>query len=265
MDLFCKVCTGCGKFILDQVIGVNAEYYHPACLKCSADGCGKGLDGYICVNGYLRCSEHQEDECPTVACSSCNKNIYGAVVRSCGLRVHEDCFVCAFCDTKLEKATTKLKKDKLCCPTCILKPEKELVPLPSSARRQKESEPEETFAETTESHPDDKGDEHLEPFEETDPLPEIPLDEEPDSAKEKKKDSDAAPPPKAPEKKEEPIVWRRGGLIGVGAFGKVYEAMNIKTGELIAVKQVTIEESSPEIGRAVQQECRDRSRMPSSA
>jgi len=40
-------------------------------------------------------------------------------------------------------------------------------------------------------------------------------------------------------------------LIGVGAFGKVYEAMNVKTGELIAVKQVTIEESSKEAGEAM--------------
>jgi len=260
MDLFCKVCTGCGKFILDQVIGVNSEYYHPGCLKCSADECGKALDGYICVNGYLRCSEHQEDECPTVVCNVCNKNIYGAVVRSCGLKVHEDCFFCAFCDSKLEKATTKLKKDRLICPTCVLKQEKELVPLPPSARRQKESdkEPEETFvSETPEPghlHDDKAGvqETDIENFEETDPLPEIPVDDELeiDTPKEKKKESI----PKPPEKKEEPIIWRRGGLIGVGAFGKVYEAMNTKTGELIAVKQVTIEESSPDLVEELQNE-----------
>jgi len=46
------------------------------------------------------------------------------------------------------------------------------------------------------------------------------------------------------EKKEEPIQWKKGGLIGVGAFGKVYEAMNSKTGELIAVKQVTLEDDT---------------------
>lgn len=35
-----------------------------------------------------------------------------------------------------------------------------------------------------------------------------------------------------------PIRWRKGGLIGSGAFGRVYMGMNIDTGELLAVKQV---------------------------
>jgi serine/threonine protein kinase len=33
-----------------------------------------------------------------------------------------------------------------------------------------------------------------------------------------------------------PIRWRRGNLIGQGMYGKVYQAMNIDTGELIAIK-----------------------------
>ncbi|XP_056695963.1 mitogen-activated protein kinase kinase kinase NPK1 isoform X2 [Spinacia oleracea] len=37
-----------------------------------------------------------------------------------------------------------------------------------------------------------------------------------------------------------PIRWRKGGLIGSGAFGRVYMGMNIDTGELLAVKQVSI-------------------------
>jgi len=48
-------------------------------------------------------------------------------------------------------------------------------------------------------------------------------------------------------------MWRKGGLIGQGAFGKVYEAMNTRTGELIAVKQVTLEESSPGAVEAMQE------------
>ncbi|KEH43905.1 MAP kinase kinase kinase [Medicago truncatula] len=38
-----------------------------------------------------------------------------------------------------------------------------------------------------------------------------------------------------------PIRWRKGELIGSGAFGRVYMGMNLDSGELIAVKQVLIE------------------------
>jgi serine/threonine protein kinase len=35
-----------------------------------------------------------------------------------------------------------------------------------------------------------------------------------------------------------PIRWRKGQLIGSGAFGQVYLGMNLDSGELLAVKQV---------------------------
>jgi len=35
-----------------------------------------------------------------------------------------------------------------------------------------------------------------------------------------------------------PIRWRKGELIGAGAFGQVYLGMNLDSGELLAVKQV---------------------------
>uniref|UniRef100_A0A5B6Z2A7 mitogen-activated protein kinase kinase kinase n=1 Tax=Davidia involucrata TaxID=16924 RepID=A0A5B6Z2A7_DAVIN len=41
-----------------------------------------------------------------------------------------------------------------------------------------------------------------------------------------------------------PIRWRKGELIGCGAFGRVYMGMNLDSGELIAVKQVSIAASS---------------------
>ncbi|XP_057466579.1 mitogen-activated protein kinase kinase kinase NPK1-like isoform X3 [Actinidia eriantha] len=43
-------------------------------------------------------------------------------------------------------------------------------------------------------------------------------------------------------KKEDgpPIRWRKGELIGCGAFGRVYMGMNLDSGELLAVKQVSI-------------------------
>ncbi|KAG2643244.1 hypothetical protein PVAP13_2KG310700 [Panicum virgatum] len=37
-----------------------------------------------------------------------------------------------------------------------------------------------------------------------------------------------------------PIRWRKGELIGAGAFGQVYLGMNLDSGELLAVKQVLI-------------------------
>nr|XP_010932081.1 mitogen-activated protein kinase kinase kinase NPK1 [Elaeis guineensis]XP_010932082.1 mitogen-activated protein kinase kinase kinase NPK1 [Elaeis guineensis]XP_019708706.1 mitogen-activated protein kinase kinase kinase NPK1 [Elaeis guineensis] len=49
------------------------------------------------------------------------------------------------------------------------------------------------------------------------------------------------PPPQtaAPKDKAPPIRWRKGELIGCGAFGHVYMGMN-DSGELLAVKQVSI-------------------------
>lgn len=43
----------------------------------------------------------------------------------------------------------------------------------------------------------------------------------------------------APPKLGAPAMrWRKGDLIGCGAFGRVYMGMNLECGELIAVKQV---------------------------
>lgn len=44
-----------------------------------------------------------------------------------------------------------------------------------------------------------------------------------------------------PVKKTEapPIRWRKGELIGCGAFGRVYMGMNLDSGELLAIKEVS--------------------------
>lgn len=36
----------------------------------------------------------------------------------------------------------------------------------------------------------------------------------------------------------EPVHWKRGEMIGAGAFGRVYMGLNNETGQLMAVKQV---------------------------
>ncbi|XP_015875145.2 mitogen-activated protein kinase kinase kinase ANP1 isoform X1 [Ziziphus jujuba] len=48
-----------------------------------------------------------------------------------------------------------------------------------------------------------------------------------------------SPPPMAKDNTP-PIRWRKGELIGCGAFGRVYMGMNLDSGELLAVKQVLI-------------------------
>lgn len=35
-----------------------------------------------------------------------------------------------------------------------------------------------------------------------------------------------------------PIRWRKGEMIGCGAFGRVYMGMNVDSGELLAIKEV---------------------------
>lgn len=52
-------------------------------------------------------------------------------------------------------------------------------------------------------------------------------------------------PPAVPENDAPPIRWRKGELIGSGAFGRVYMGMNLDSGELIAVKQVWVLSFSP--------------------
>ncbi|KAF5454018.1 hypothetical protein F2P56_023716 [Juglans regia] len=47
-----------------------------------------------------------------------------------------------------------------------------------------------------------------------------------------------------------PIRWRKGELIGCGAFGHVYMGMNLDSGELLAVKQVLIPANSASKERA---------------
>ncbi|KAK8278862.1 hypothetical protein V6Z12_D09G072000 [Gossypium hirsutum] len=49
-------------------------------------------------------------------------------------------------------------------------------------------------------------------------------------------------PPALPsvKKRDATIRWRKGELIGCGAFGRVYMGMNLDSGELLAVKQVLI-------------------------
>ncbi|CAM8914753.1 unnamed protein product [Rhodiola kirilowii] len=48
------------------------------------------------------------------------------------------------------------------------------------------------------------------------------------------------PKPSAPPNDDVTIRWRKGELIGSGAFGRVYMGMNLDSGELLAVKQVLI-------------------------
>jgi len=39
----------------------------------------------------------------------------------------------------------------------------------------------------------------------------------------------------------EPVHWTKGELIGAGAFGRVYMGLNNETGQLMAVKQASLQ------------------------
>ena len=49
------------------------------------------------------------------------------------------------------------------------------------------------------------------------------------------------------------ISWKRGNLIGCGAFGKVYVGLNNETGEFLAVKQICVDHSSKETSRNLEE------------
>ncbi|NP_001312547.1 mitogen-activated protein kinase kinase kinase NPK1 [Nicotiana tabacum] len=52
--------------------------------------------------------------------------------------------------------------------------------------------------------------------------------------------SKAELPAKARKDDTPPIRWRKGEMIGCGAFGRVYMGMNVDSGELLAIKEVSI-------------------------
>lgn len=60
--------------------------------------------------------------------------------------------------------------------------------------------------------------------------------------------------PTAQQQHDSPLRWKRGALIGEGTFGKVYKGMNERTGELLAVKQLSIMDGSEEDVRGLQKE-----------
>ena len=49
-----------------------------------------------------------------------------------------------------------------------------------------------------------------------------------------------------------PENWRRGELIGEGAYGKIYEWLNVDTGEILVTKWVKLDVSSPTIEKEVE-------------
>jgi serine/threonine protein kinase len=49
-----------------------------------------------------------------------------------------------------------------------------------------------------------------------------------------------------------PFSWTKGELIGIGAFGRVYTALNNETGELVAVKQVSFAKDEALQGRVAE-------------
>lgn len=46
-----------------------------------------------------------------------------------------------------------------------------------------------------------------------------------------------------------PVTWRRGKLLGQGAFGQVYLCYDVDTGRELAAKQVQFDPGSPETSK----------------
>lgn len=46
-----------------------------------------------------------------------------------------------------------------------------------------------------------------------------------------------------------PVTWRRGKLLGQGAFGRVYLCYDVDTGRELAAKQVHFDPASPETSK----------------
>lgn len=54
---------------------------------------------------------------------------------------------------------------------------------------------------------------------------------------------------RAPPAPSAPVTWRRGKLLGQGAFGRVYLCYDVDTGRELAAKQVQFDPESPETSK----------------
>jgi serine/threonine protein kinase len=195
-------------------------------------------------------------------------------VLSVGKKVHSSCYNCAFCGNSLQKATCKLKDEKLCCSNCMMKKQGSSNSNNSNSNgnnlstRDQRSSSLAVNSSTTSTTSSSSSSATKSPRRQSvgtsssgtsnsdskfSTAEEAELEEDGDlselkSPTEKKTTSrdrnntrkvskvgQAAPLGK--------IEWKKGELIGKGSFGKVYMAMNSATGELIAVKQVKLSTS----------------------
>lgn len=226
MRLYGKRCAACGKFIEKKVLNANEETYHLECFVCSV--CSKPLTKYVNVNGHLRCSEHTNTPTTKFQCGACNKTIETDVVLSLGMKFHSKCFKCATCGRRLEKADAKLRDDNsLGCLECLLSLQKTLETQSNSDVDQLVN----TLRKTVVASGDDASSSAaVAPSSQGDGK-EAPRERK-DSRRHKSDDMSND------QGTNHPIVWKRGELIGKGSFGKVYIAMNVQMGELLAVKQI---------------------------
>ncbi|MES1907424.1 MAG: hypothetical protein MHM6MM_000543 [Cercozoa sp. M6MM] len=261
-------CASCGEVIERQQKCClwRESRYHEACLQCTR--CHHSLieREFGSIGGLLYCRQCESlalvnaSACD-VACDVCGRSFTRQQLRSqeddviclCGRRVHKACARCAFCHAD---SVQTLRNNDLCCSLCAQLPSSQLARRPAtritpfnlrvspppvtppglrssrsvgntpvSSRTRSRTRAASAARSSTSARPV-----HRRKLSEWSALGDMsPLAQ--DGTR---------------------IRWRRGELIGKGAAGKVFLAMDEDTGELLAVKQLPLR--SGDAQRALQTE-----------
>lgn len=112
-----KVCTKCKEAIPGAFMEADGLYYHKSCFTCAI--CKTMLRKFIEKDGQLYCSECFTSKVEVDPCSRCGKPLTAVVMKACGKRFHEECFVCHKCDRPFKNNIVTNRDGQPWCEYCV--------------------------------------------------------------------------------------------------------------------------------------------------
>jgi hypothetical protein len=250
LHLFCKTCTACGKAILNLcVTAIQHEHYHPDCFVCSV--CKTRMKSYTLVGGFLRCKLHESSPIPLLSCTACRLPIDAKdnLVLFAGQKLHSACFRCDRCSAVLDRGSAKCRDEALYCLLCFHAQTQGSNAI-SGIRSQSSASLRSDELKNDHSNPSTLISSTLtQSSAENNASSSVSTNPSNSSANcttgESKTNLIISSNGKAVRQCD--IEWKRGELLGKGSFGKVFMAMNTKTGGLLAVKQIKLNTSEDHV------------------
>jgi len=133
-----KTCSKCKEGIPGSFMEVDGAFYHKSCFVCAL--CGTGLRKFMEKDGKLYCGDCFTHKVENDPCGKCGKPLGAVVVKACGKRLHDECFVCFKCNRAFNDNIVNNRDGEPWCDYCcklytpINKPTRSAgVPPPSRA------------------------------------------------------------------------------------------------------------------------------------